>query len=135
MKNWIGTCGLVGMSMAAGLILSQMWEQVLGQPAGFAAGDPHVVVQQQPELPKCCVDFITLPAPGDNVPRIRVITVVDTEAKKIAVYHMEMATGHVWLLSVRNIQPDLVLDQFNAKHPLPAELTRERQRTGGSGSN
>jgi len=131
-KNWMGTLVLVGMSMAAGLLLSQTREQVLGQPAGLTAGAPQVVVQQHPELPKCYVDCVTLPLPGENIPRIRVITVVDTEAKKIAVYHMEMATGNLWLLSVRNIQPDLVLDQFNAKSPLPAELIRERQRTGGN---
>ena len=132
-KNWIGTVVLVGVSMAAGLFLSQMWEPVLGQPGGFSvAAPPQVVLQQQAELPKWCVDFTALPFPGGGPSPVLVITVVDTETKKIAVYHMELATGNLWLLSVRNIQPDLMLDEHNAKTPLPSELTQEILRLGGT---
>jgi hypothetical protein len=126
--NWIGIVVLVVISAASGLFLSQMREQVFGQPVGFSTGTPQVTVQQQPELPKWCVDFVTLPLPGEHLPRIRVVTVVDTETKRIAVYHMELATGSVRLLSVRDIQPDLMLNQFNAKPPFPNEIMREIQR-------
>jgi len=132
-KSWIGTVVLVGASIAAGLLLSQMWEQVLGQPGGFfvESPPPQVVVNQPTELPKCYVDFVTLPIQGEALPRIRVITVVDTELKRIAVYHLEMATGKLWWLSTRDIQPELRVNQFNATSPLPSEISREIQRLEG----
>ena len=131
-KQWIGTAMLVGVSVTAGLLLPQVWEQVLGQHAGFHDVDPQVVVQQQPELPKCLVDFVTLPLPNGHPSQIRVITVVDTEAKKIAVYHMDLTTGGLQWLSTRAIQPDLAVHQFNARSPLPSEVAREVQRLGGT---
>ena len=122
-KNWIGAAMMVGVSVLAGLLLSQMWEQVLGQPAGgFSTPAPQVVMNVPAELPKCYVDFTTLPTVHGEIPRIRVITVVDTEAKRIAVYHMEMFTGQLQLRGVRDIQPDLMLNQFNATLPLPSEI-------------
>jgi len=127
--NWIGTVVLVGVSMVAGAILSQMWGQpVHGQPAGFfvesPAVAPQVVVQQPAELPKLIVDFVSLS------PQIRAVTVVDTEAKKIAIFHQNLTDGGLGLLSVRNIQPDLMLDEYNARSPLPSELMLEMQRLG-----
>lgn len=129
-QNWIGTVILVGVSMAAGSLLSQMWEQVLGQPTGLSAPAQQVVVQQPTELPKCFVDCVTLPPQGGSPPQIRVITVVDTEAKKIVVYHMAMATGQLWLRSVRDMQPDLMLHEYNATLPTPSEIIGELQRFG-----
>jgi len=125
-KNWIGTVVLVGVSMVAGLFLSQMWEPVHGQSGSFSAAmPPQVVVQQQPELLKCYVDCRPLPLPGGASSQILVITVVDTEAKKIAVYHQDMTNGAVAWLSTRNIQPDLMIDQHNARSPLPSEVEQE----------
>ena len=125
-KNWIGTVVLVGVSMVVGLFLSQMWEPVLGQPGGFSVEAPlQVVVQQQAELSKCYVDCRPLPFPGGAPSQILVITVVDTEAKKIAVYHQDMTKGAVTWLSTRNIQPDLMIDQYNARSPLPDEVNQE----------
>jgi len=125
-KNRIGTVVLVGVSMAAGVVLSQMWEPVHGQPFGFSVEAPpvvpQVVVSQPAELPKWFVDVVPLS------PQIRVITIVDTEAKRIAMYRQDMTNGDLTLLSVRNIQPDLMLDQYNARSPLPDELRQEIQR-------
>ena len=143
-RNWIGTIILVSVSIVIGFFLSQTWEQVHGQhslgqhnpgqPGFFMEGQqvvPQVVVQQQPEMPKWFVDFVSLPPlPGEHIQRFRAITIVDAETKKIAVYHSDITTGAVRLLSVRNIQPDLMLDQFNATSPLPSEIIREMQRLG-----
>ena len=131
-KHWIGTVVLVGMSMVAGLLLTQMWDQVLGQPGVFSAPAPQVVVHQQAELPKCCVDFTPLLLPGGVPSPIRVITVVDTEAKKIAVYHLDLSSGGLKWLSTRDIQPDLKVNQHNALSPLPSEIAREIQRLEGT---
>ena len=127
-KNWMGTVVVVGMSMVAGAFLSQTWEQVLGQPAGFFAEAPQVVVSQPVELPKCFVDFVSLPPlQGESMPRFRAIAVVDTEVKRIAAYRWDITTGEIRLLSVRDIQPDLMFGEFNATSPLPSELRREMQ--------
>ena len=129
-KIWIGVIALIGISLTGAFFL-QMWEQVFGQPVGFSVDAPQVVVNQPAVLPKWCVDFIFLPPQGGKLPEIRVITIVDTETKRIAVYHMELATGKLWLLSVRDIQPDLMLNEFNAISPLPSELSKELQRLEG----
>ena len=132
-KNWISTVVLVGVSMIAGLFLAQMWEPVLGQPGGFGfESPPQVVVQPQPEFPKCFVDCRPLPLPGGVPSQILVITVVDTEAKKIAVYHQDMTKGAVTWLSTRNIQPDLMFDQYNSRPPFPSEVNLEIQRLRGT---
>jgi len=124
-KNWIGTAVLVGVSMATGVVLSQMWEPVHGQPFGFSAENqnvvPQVVVSQPAAMPGWFVDFVPIS------PQIRAIAIVDAEAKKIAVYHWNTTDGGVQLLSVRNIQPDLMLDEHNARSPLPSELMLEMQ--------
>ena len=127
--NWMGTVVLVGVSMVAGAVLSQMWGQpVHGQPAGFFVDSPpvppQVVVQQPAELPKWYVDFTPLS------PQIRAITVVDTEAKKIAFYHLDVTDGGLRWLSTRNIQPDLMVDQHNPRSPLPSDVMLEIQRLG-----
>jgi hypothetical protein len=109
-----------------------VWGQYDGMPQGVA---PQVVVRQQAELPKCVVDFAPLEDPANPARKMRVITVVDTEAKKIAVYHEELATGKVWWLSTRSIQPDLLIDQFNATQPLPSEVDREVKRLQNKNSN
>jgi len=121
-KNWVGTVVLVGVSLIAGSLLSQMWVQVLGQNANFALEVPQVVVNQQAELPKWCVDFVSLS------PQIRVITIVDTETKRIAVYHLNVVTGGVEWLSTRDIQPDLMVNRFNSLPPFPNQLIQEQQR-------
>jgi len=129
-KNWIGTVVLVGVSMVAGSLLSQMWEQVLGQPVGFSMEAPpvvpQVVVNQPTELPKWFVDFVPAP-PQWGRPEIRVITVVDTETKKIAVYHLDTTDGGLWWLSTRDIQPDLMTNQFNPRPPFPSDVRLETQ--------
>jgi len=130
-KNWIGTVVLVGVSVAVGMFLSQTWEQVHGQPVGFSMEAPQVapqvVVQQPSELPKWFVDFTPSPQHWGK-PEIRVVTVVDTETKRILVYHLNLTDGGLWFLSSRNIQPDLMVDQHNPRPPFPSDLILERQR-------
>jgi len=127
-KNWIGTGILVGVSLIAGALFSQIWEQVLGQPGSFSAEVPQVVVNQPAELPKWCVDFVTSPA----YPGVRVITIVDTESKAIVVYHEDLVTGGLKWLSTRNIQQDLMVRGFNTLSPTPIELIREWEQSKGN---
>jgi hypothetical protein len=40
----------------------------------------------------------------------------------MCIYHVDPATGVVALKSVRNIQWDLMMDEFNGVSPLPREI-------------
>lgn len=50
------------------------------------------------------------------------LTVLDSAAKVLAVYHIDLVTGKPELKSVRHISQDLQLQAFNAEHPLPQEI-------------
>ena len=133
-KNWMGTVVLIGVSMVAGQLLSQMWEQVQGQPVGGFAVDappiaPQVVVRQPGIPPNWFVDFVSLP-PQVGKPEIRAITVVNTEAKKIALYHLNVTDCSLKWFGTRNIQPDLMFDQYDGTSPLPSNLIPELERLG-----
>jgi hypothetical protein len=50
------------------------------------------------------------------------VTVIEPKQRRIAVYHVDFATGQSALKSVRSFEFDLQLTQFNTKDPLPEEL-------------
>jgi hypothetical protein len=50
------------------------------------------------------------------------LTVIEPKQRRIAVYHVEFATGTITLRSVRSFEFDLQMTQFNAKAPLPEEI-------------
>ncbi|MDR0608491.1 MAG: hypothetical protein LBG58_00085 [Planctomycetaceae bacterium] len=105
--------------------LSAQWDQVSAQPVNLPDSTPQVVVRPPAEPPKWLVDFSSYEEPMNPAKKIRVITIVDPESKHIVVYHEDLATGQVKLLSSRNIQNDLLLDQFNAASPTPSEIEKD----------
>jgi hypothetical protein len=50
------------------------------------------------------------------------LTIIDPQTRAMAIYHVDSATGVVSLKSVRNIQWDLRMSEFNAVGPLPREI-------------
>ncbi len=66
-------------------------------------------------------DLIAVPAEADDG---QLLTVIDTRQRVMSVYRIEGATGKITLLSVRSIQWDLQLTEFNGEHPLPQEIRR-----------
>jgi hypothetical protein len=50
------------------------------------------------------------------------VTVIDTQSRAMSVYHIDHATGAITLKSVRSIEADLLLDEFNTESPLPREI-------------
>ena len=50
------------------------------------------------------------------------ITVIDSRNRSLAVYHVDRATGGLSLKSVRNIQHDLLIEDFNSEKPTPREV-------------
>lgn len=56
------------------------------------------------------------------------LTVVDPQARAVAVYHLNRETGKIELKSVRNIRWDLAMSAFNSDSPLPEEIRKGLER-------
>lgn len=50
------------------------------------------------------------------------VTLIDVKSRVMAVYHVDRATGQIELKSVRNVQWDLLVEEFNGVRPLPREI-------------
>jgi len=50
------------------------------------------------------------------------VTVVDPRRQVMAVYHIDRNSGAINLRSVRNVQWDLVMEDFNSGTPTPREI-------------
>jgi hypothetical protein len=50
------------------------------------------------------------------------LTLIDTNSRVVSVYHIDPATGQIALKSVRNVNWDLQMTQFNGASPLPNEI-------------
>lgn len=61
---------------------------------------------------------------ADEQGRTTSLTVVDSQARVIAVYHLNRETGEIQLKSVRNIRWDLAMKDFNTGSPLPEEIRK-----------
>ncbi len=53
---------------------------------------------------------------------IEQVTVVDSQLRSMAVYHIDPANGKIQLKSVRSLALDLQMEHFNGQSPLPSEL-------------
>jgi len=47
---------------------------------------------------------------------------VDTRTRALGVYHIDRGTGQISLKSVRSVQWDLMMDDFNGGNPAPQEI-------------
>jgi hypothetical protein len=58
------------------------------------------------------------------------ITIVDPRQRVMAVYHVDRASGAVQLKSVRNLQWDLTIEDYNSASPAPRDIRalKEQQR-------
>ena len=52
----------------------------------------------------------------------QLLTVIDPVQRVISVYRVDLATGKIALRSVRNINWDLRMSEFNGENPLPREI-------------
>lgn len=59
----------------------------------------------------------------------QMLTVIDPRQQVMSVYHINLKTGKIALKSVRKIQWDLQITDFNTENPLPQEIqSRLEQR-------
>ena len=57
----------------------------------------------------------------------QVVTVIDSDPRVMAVYHVDRGTGEITLKSVRNMTWDLQMLEFNSGEPLPQEIRDMRR--------
>jgi len=100
---WMGF-GLVGLMLLVGVaIFSEAQAQ---RPVGVAdRGQPGELL-----------------ALSMDVEGRQQVTVVDPRRQVMAVYHIDRNTGSINLRSVRNVQWDLVMEDFNSGSPTPREI-------------
>ena len=66
--------------------------------------------------------LITVSAMVGDKGQFQQLTVIDPHSRVMSVYHTELATGAITLRSVRNINWDLQLSEFNGVSPLPRDI-------------
>ena len=72
-------------------------------------------------------ELITYFLPDEGKPTT--LTVIDSQQRRVAVYHVNRETGEIQLKSVRNITWDLGMEYFNSGSPLPEEIRKGMERT------
>ena len=59
---------------------------------------------------------------GDSPDGRQQLMVIDTKSRAVGVYHIDRSSGQIVLKSVRNVQWDLQMDDFNGGAPTPQEI-------------
>ena len=106
-----------------GAVVASLVVVVLGVQA-----QPNVGMAQRPSSPPAVASsqLITLTAQvGDNRQQL---TVIDPALRVMSVYHIESSTGVITLKSVRNINWDLQMIEFNGTAPLPGEIRSQMEQ-------
>jgi hypothetical protein len=74
-------------------------------------------------------DLIALSATVEVDQRaVQQIAVVDPRTRVMSVYHVEPKSNAITLKSVRNIESDLQMTEYNGASPLPSEIRAMTQR-------
>ena len=105
---------------------------VLGALVGIGLVTAAVVAQQRgegyaqrtaPAVPAAGAangEMVVLPTIVGE--KTQLLTVVDPRLRVLGVYHIDLATGVITLKSVRNMQWDLQMADFNNEKPHPQEI-------------
>ena len=105
--TWVG-CGVVAAAL---------WSWSALAPAAYTATAPAPFGSR--ELITHFQDQATGPT---------VLTVVDPQARAVAVYHIERETGKIEFKSVRNFEMDLRLSEFNSGQLSPEDIRKMLER-------
>src|SRR5882757_6245922 len=90
------------------------------------SGHERTVLAQRPNSFESGSDLIPVTATVDS--GRQQITIIDPTRRVLSVYHIELASGVITLKSVRNINGDLQIDEFNGKDPLPRDIRQQLQQ-------
>jgi hypothetical protein len=104
---------VLGALMSAGLVIAA---------AGSTPNRNEVFAQRlaQPRTASAEGELIALSTTMGE--QYQQVTIIDPKSRVLSVYHVDLRSGEVALCSVRNIQWDLQMDNFNTKPPLPQEV-------------
>ena len=118
MRGWLGGV-LLGLVVSCALLVGFADAQAPRQASFDRAVQDRVA--SSPDLLALSHDG------GDGKQQI---TIVDPRQRVMAVYHVDRATGALALKSVRNLQWDLQIEDYNSGSPAPRDIRalKERQR-------
>lgn len=107
---------VIGALLALGVVLvvSAGFPAAIAAPEARPARTSAAIDRAGPSS-----DLIALSSEVDGRQQV---TLIDPRTRVIAVYHVDRATGGLALKSVRNIQWDLLIEEFNAANPTPREV-------------
>jgi|GEM_PF-1079839 len=89
--------------------------QTLGQQQ-----TPRATAEVRPPAATSCEDLIVVPLEGDE--KSQLLTVIDSKRRVMSVYRIDRTSGKITLCSVRSINWDLQMTEFNGESPLPREI-------------
>ena len=101
----------LGLCCLAGFLVAQLGSEYPG-PA-----------QAQYPLPASTngQGMIALSSEGESHQQV---VLVDVQKRVMSVYHIDRQTGAIALKGVRNVQWDLLMEEYNGSKPLPQEIRR-----------
>ena len=111
----------LGLLFATGLVLGFGMVQADGpllygqRPAAVSAPVPSGTARTAQ-----AGDCVAMWSDGTGGPQQ--LLVLDSRTRALAVYHVDRNSGQVVLKSARNLQADLLLDEFNSGEPSPQEI-------------
>ena len=73
---------------------------------------------------RAAIDRFPTPA-GEKT---QMLTVIDPRQQVMGVYRIDLGSGKITLLSVRNIHWDLQMTEFNGVNPLPREIRQQLEQ-------
>jgi len=122
MRRFVDSLLLALLLIALSWFISAVHDHVFAQnPTNHSGSAPAhgtpVVVKQPPEPPRWLVDFSPIDAAGK-----RIVTIVDPESKRIALYSVDLPAAKIELKSVRLIQGDLQLTDHNSADPSARDI-------------
>jgi len=112
---------VLGLMFATGLLLGFGMVQADG-PQSFGQRPAAVPAPVPPGGPRTAQagDCVALWSDGSGGPQQ--LLILDARTRSLAVYHVDRGSGQVVLKSARNLQADLMLDEFNSGEPSPQEI-------------
>ncbi|MEZ6075430.1 MAG: hypothetical protein R3C56_07085 [Pirellulaceae bacterium] len=117
MNAWLGRIGLVVAMGGLFWLLSPPLAALRGQTAYSQQESAARPLQNSLQVQS------TMLSSG-----VQQLSVIDSQSKSLAVYHIEPTTGKILLKSVRNLQWDLQMEHFNGQAPLPGELRQVNRK-------
>ena len=107
-KRTIFLSASLALLVVAGLWMDLFSQHVVAPQTGAASGETQVIS--------------TLLPTG-----VQQVLILDTRLQTMAVYHIDPVLGKIQLRSVRNLQMDLAVEDFNSAEPLPREMRLLKQ--------